>query len=453
MVMIKPYDYQQKLIDETRRKLAEGSQGVLIVSPAGSGKSIVISEIARLTTLRGGIVLFIVHRQELVNQITESFKKQDVDLTKCTILTVGKVPGRFNKIPKPSLIITDESHHSRANTYQKIYEYYSDVPRLGFTATPWRMNGKGFKDIYPAMVEGPTVKWLIEHKKLAPYDYFSVNLADAGKLHFSGSGDFSNKSIEDALGKTIFGDVIKTWKKIANGRKTILYAHSRKYSAQIAQKFCDAGIKAVHCDSKTPAKERETIMSDFKAGKIKILCNVDLISEGFNVPDCSCVVMLRPTASLVLDVQQSMRCMRYMPDKRAVIIDHVGNCYRHGVPITPRKWTLEDRKRKKRRKATDVNYPIKTCPSCFSVVPAQCRVCPVCGAEIPIEKSGMKEERDAKIVKLNQFKFVTDYKKTRYAQMNPNEAKTVEDLYAIAKARGYKPGWAYVQAKKRGMLR
>lgn len=451
--MIKPYDYQQKLIDETRQKLAEGNQGVLIVSPAGSGKSIVIAEIARLTTLRGGRVLFIVHRQELVDQITESFRRQDVNLDQCTILTVGKAKNRLGKFPKPSLIITDESHHSRANTYQKIYEYFDDVPRLGFTATPWRMNGKGFEDIYSSMVEGPTVKWLIDHYKLAPYTYFSVNLADADKLHFSSNGDFSNKSIDDALGRTIFGDVVKTWKRVANGRKTILYAHSRKYSAQIAQKFCDAGIKAVHCDSKTPQREREKIMRDFKNGKIKILCNVDLISEGFNVPDCSCVIMLRPTASLVLDIQQSMRCMRYVSNKKAIIIDHVGNCYRHGLPLSPHNWSLKDRKRKKRRKANAMSQPIKTCPTCYAVIPAQSKTCPVCGAEIPIENSGMKEERDAKIVKIDQFKFITDYENVKYAQMKPSEAKTVEDLFAIEKARHYKHGWAYNQAKKRGMLR
>lgn len=451
--MYKLFDYQQKLVDQARRKLAKGANGVLIQSPAGSGKSVVIAEIARLTTEKGGQVLFVVHRQELVEQITESFKKQDVNLDQCTIMTVGKAKNRLGKFPKPNLIITDESHHSRANTYQKIYEYFKGVPRLGFTATPWRMNGKGFEDIYQSMVKGPTVKWLIENQKLAPYTYYSVNLADADKLHFSSNGDFSSKSIDDALGKTIFGDVIKTWKRVADGRKTILYAHSRKYSYQVAQKFCDAGIEAVHCDSKTPQKEREQIMNDFKNGKIKILCNVDLISEGFNVPDCSCVIMLRPTASLVLDIQQSMRCMRYVPNKQAIIIDHVGNCYRHGLPKTPHDWTLADRKRKKRRRANSMSMPIKTCPFCYAVMPVQCKVCPQCGAEIPVENSEMKEERDAKIVEVDQFKFVTDYKKTRYAQMKAEEAATVEDLYEIAKARGYKPGWAYVQAKKRGMLR
>ncbi|GAF37606.1 DNA helicase, phage-associated [Lentilactobacillus farraginis DSM 18382 = JCM 14108] len=115
----KLFDYQQRLVDETRQKLAEGNHGVLIVSPPGSGKSVIIAEIARLTVAKGGQVMFFVHRQELVNQITQSFQKQDVDLMHCTIMTVGKVANRLDHLPKPNLIICDESQHSRAKTYLK----------------------------------------------------------------------------------------------------------------------------------------------------------------------------------------------------------------------------------------------------------------------------------------------------------------------------------------------
>ncbi|MCT7832364.1 MAG: DEAD/DEAH box helicase family protein, partial [Lactobacillus crispatus] len=174
--MFQLFDYQQDLIDKARNALAAGNQGVLIVSPPGSGKSVVISEIAKLTVKKGGHVLFFVHRQELVKQIKDSFKQQGVDLNHCTILTVGKVANRLNILAKPDLIIVDESQHSRAKTYQKIFNYYSDVPRLGFTGSPWRLSGKGFKDIYSAMVLGPTAKWLIENKKLAPFTVYGYQL-------------------------------------------------------------------------------------------------------------------------------------------------------------------------------------------------------------------------------------------------------------------------------------
>ena len=151
--MLQLFNYQQSLVKRARQALIDGNKGVLIVSPPGSGKSVIISEIARLATMKKNRVLFFVHRQELVKQIKESFIQQNVDMKYCTILTVGKVANRLKILAKPDLIIVDESQHSRANTYQQIFDYYSDVPRLGFTGSPWRMSGKGFDDIYSIMLE------------------------------------------------------------------------------------------------------------------------------------------------------------------------------------------------------------------------------------------------------------------------------------------------------------
>ncbi|WP_174683319.1 DEAD/DEAH box helicase [Companilactobacillus nuruki] len=449
--MFKLYGYQQKLIEETRKCLMNGSKSVLIVSPAGSGKSVVISEFARLTVNKGGQVLFFVHRKELIEQITNSFKKGGVDLKHCTIMTVGKVAHRLDKIPKPTLIICDESHHSLAKTYKKIYEYYSDVPRLGFTASPWRLSGKGLGDVYESMVEGPDVKWLIDNHYLAPYDYYSVKLIDDTALKRSSTGDYTNKSIDDAVGKVIYGDVIKTYKEKVNGQKAIVYAHSIEFSKKIAQEFNEAGISAEHADSKTPAKEREKIMSNFKTGKIKVLCNVDLVSEGYNVPDCSVVIMLRPTESLVLDIQQSMRCMRYKPNKKATIIDHVANYTRFGLPDTPRTWSLEGRDKKK--SGGNNSIAIRTCPHCFAVISAAYSICPICGQEIGVENKELKVDKTVKVEKIGKnFHFKTDYEKVRYSQMKTEDATSFRDLQKIGKARGYKPGWSFYQAKVRGFV-
>lgn len=449
--MYELHPYQKKLVQQTRQELANGKNSVLIQSPAGSGKSVVIAEIARLTVKKGGYVLFMVHRKELVEQITQSFTDNDVNLSHCTIMTVGKIKNRLDKLPKPSLIITDETHHSLAKTYRDIYKHYPDVPRIGFTATPWRMNGKGFRDVYDSMVMGPSVKWLISNKYLAPFKYYSVNLVNSDKLKKSSTGDYTNKSMDEAVGKTIFGDVINTYKKVANGQQAIVYAHSVEYSQIVANSFNQAGINARHVDAKTPSTKREQIMTDFKAGKIKIICNVDLISEGFNVPDCSTVILLRPTASLVLFVQQSMRSMRYKLGKVATIIDHVANYSRFGLPDDDFDWTLDDREKKRNGRKDDAPA-IKTCDRCFRVVPAQSKICPFCGFEFEIEATEMKEDKNAKIEKIGEFKMVADYKNVKYGKMKVSDAKNVEDLYAIAKAKGYKPGWAYMNAKRVGML-
>lgn len=368
-------------------------------------------------------------------------------------MTVGKIANRLDKLPKPSLIITDETHHSLAKTYKKIYEYYSDVPRLGFTASPWRLSGQGLGDVYDTMVEGPTVEWLIDNHYLAPYNYYSVKLINDNELRKSSTGDFTNKSIDEAVGKMIFGDVIKTYQEKVNGQKAIVYAHSIEYSKKVASEFNTAGILAEHADSKTPAKKREQIMNDFKTGKIKVLCNVDLVSEGYNVPDCSVVIMLRPTESLVLDIQQSMRCMRYRPNKTATIIDHVANYSRFGLPDTKRTWSLEGREKKKSNNNSD-SVPIKTCTNCFAVIPAGYSTCPICGHEIEIETTELKNDKSVEVERITKdFKFKTDYSEVKYSTMQPKEAKSFKDLQLIAKARHYKPGWAYFQAKQRGFVK
>lgn len=425
---------------------------MLLVSPAGSGKSVIIAEVARLAALKGGRVLFMVHRRELVDQIKKSFAENQVRMSQCTIMTVGKIKNRLDSLPRPNLIITDETHHGLAKTYRTIYKHYKDVPRLGFTASPWRMSGQGLGEIYDTMIEGPTVSWLIEHHYLAPYSYYSVKLIDESKLSKSSTGDYTSKSIDDAVGKTIFGDVIGTYRAKTPGQKAIVYAHNVKFSKQVAKEFNAAGITAKHADAKTPTLEREQIMSDFKTGKIKVLCNCDLISEGYDVPDCSVVIMLRPTRSLVLDIQQSMRCMRYQPGKQATIIDHVANYTRFGLPDTPRTWTLKGRK--KHSKQTTV--PIQTCPNCYAVIAAGRTVCPICGHTIETEQQAELEvDKKARVEKINSKKFnlTVDYSVVKYGRMQPAEATSYRDLQGIAKARHYKPGWAYYQAKNRGFIR
>lgn len=454
--MYQLFDYQQKLVDGARSALAQGNKGVLIVSPPGSGKSVVIAEIARLTTEKGRQVLFFVHRKELVNQIKDSFVAQGVNLNNCTIMTVGKVANRLGYLPKPNLIIVDESQHSRAKTYLKIFKFYSDVPRLGFTGSPWRLSGKGFKDIYSAMIEGPNVKWLIKNHKLAPFTMYGYRLGDDSQLKLGSNGDYTNKSL-DAFSQTIIrGDIIKSWKRFANGRKTIVYCHSAQFAKEVANAFRRANINAEEADSKTPEKERDRIMSDFKTGKIKVLCNCDLISEGFNVPDCSCVILLRPTESLVVYLQQSMRCMRYQPDKDAIIIDQVGNFTRFGLPDADREWTLEDRIKHPQREGGSAGPAIKTCPQCFGVILASLHDCPLCGYSFETEFRKIAQDRRAELEKINlNAKELRERKKKEQELLlrDPSTFTSFKEFAIYGKAMGHKPGWAWHRAKAKGLIR
>lgn len=473
--MYQLFDYQQKLVNQARDALAKGNKGVLIISPPGSGKSVVIAEIARLTTLKENRVLFFVHRKELVNQIRVTFKKAGVNLNLCTVGTVMKLSNHVNKIPQPALMIIDEAHHTRAKSYLKILNHFNNVPRLGFTATPWRMNGTGFDDIYSAMVEGPQVQWLIDHHRLADYTYISRSLGKSNLLKTSSTGDYTKNSMDKFVQSINFGNMIETYERFAKDRKSIVYAPSIDSAHIIEDQFNHYGFTAVEVDSKTPKAERDSIMKGFKSGKIKILINVDLISEGFDVPDCSCVIMLRPTKSLVLYLQQAMRCMRYQPNKKAIIIDHVDNFqakervkvktfssngkikektekFAFGLPRDKRNWTISGRT----KPSSENSLAIKTCPFCFAVILANCKVCPICGEKIPVKEKTTKKLNLNDETKMEVLDSPEEHSKlfeTKYIlTQDPSKFTSMKQLSEYAKAKGYKPGWAYYRGKQMGLI-
>ncbi|MDT2675083.1 DEAD/DEAH box helicase [Enterococcus dongliensis] len=436
MFQLRPY--QNQLVAEARNHLATGIKGVLIQSPPGSGKSVVIAEIVRLATKKGGKVLFLAHRRELLDNIVETLNDNDVDLSKVIVLSAVMAKNRLSTLPPLSLIVTDEGHHGKAKTYMDIYGHFKDVPRLGFTATPYRLNGEGFKDIYDEMVEGPTIQWLIDHHNLAPYRWFSIPLIDRAKVDFKNmtrEAESSAKLFESDA--TIQGDIIGNYKKYANGKQAIVYAPTIEVSKLIVRWFNQEGIYAVHADGKTPTKERDQITADFKAKKITILSNVDLISEGFNVPDVGVIILCRPTQSIVLHLQQSMRGMRYRPDKTSIILDHVGNGANLGLPADEFEWSIEGRKKKS---SSSSGPPKMICPTCGQqfLLKSLLKIgdkphCPFCLQEIEMKEkeSSVTFDETVEMIEL-------DAEKAKIARLSKKKFSTKQSLefnYAIAKAK------------------
>ena len=424
--MFKLFGYQLDLINRARKQIAD--KNVMIVSPPGSGKSVVISEIIKRATEKGGKVLFLVHRKELIEQITGSLIRHEVNLSHVDLLTVGKAKNRLSVIQKPTLIITDEGHHGKASTYQAIYNYFADVPRLGFTATPWRMNGSGFTDTYDVMVEGKSVQWLIDNQRLANCRYYSLLSIDTSKLK-TRNGEYTSQSIDEAFGKAIYGNVVKEYRQHADGQKAILYAHSIEASRSFSDEFNQAGIVSVHVDSKTPKTERERIMQAFRDGEIQVLCNVDLISEGFDVPDCSVTILCRPTKSLVLYLQQAMRSMRYQPNKKAIILDHVGNYKIHGLPDTPHDWNeyFIGGWKKKNNKTNEVKF--KECPECSACYSLTVKICEICGYDFQLADKAEKKKVEAELELIKKQEF-------QIAQLASKKfGKDLKQNWKIAQAR------------------
>lgn len=438
------YPYQEDLVKRIREAYLQGYKAPCVVSPCGSGKSVVIAEIARMTAEKGNRVLFLVHRKELVDQIKETFKRSGVAPYLSQVGMVQTISRRLGKIKTPGLIITDENHHALAKTYRKIYDFYEGVPRLGFTATPIRLNGAGLKDVNDVLILGPEVSWLIENKYLSPYKYYAPPTVDLTDLKTS-RGEYTNKSINASMQKrVIFGDVVGHYKRLAEGEQAICYCHAVEMSKRVADAFTKADIPARHLDANTPKNERDKAIQDFRDKRIMVLCNVDLIGEGFDVPDCSTVIMLRPTMSLSLFIQQAMRGMRYRPNKVSKIIDHVGNVERHGFPDTKRTWSLEGQPKKTNaRKREESN--IRVCKACFSAFSKEYNVCPICGTPVMTEAKKIEVAQGNLEEIKNEFNFTVSYKE-------PKDCKNMSELYALAKEKGYKKGWAYYQGKHLGFI-
>lgn len=434
-------EYQTDLIERLFKAYADGYRAPCIVLPCGGGKSVITAEIAKRFTDLYKPVLFLVHRRELVEQIYYTFIGWGVDMSLCKIKMVQTAARRLSYMERPELIITDENHHSLAKTYKKIYDFFPDVKRVGVTATPERMGGKGLQDVNDILIEGVTAKWLVQNGFLSPYDYYAPAV-QLPKFRIR-RGEYDqhevNAYFRDNV-KTIYGDVLKQYRRLADGKQTICYLSGVEVSQEVAQRFCESGINAAHIDGSTPKAERDRIIADFRSGAVKILCNVDLISEGFDVPDCECVILLRPTKSLTLYIQQAMRCMRFREGKRAVIIDHVNNVGTFGLPDTDREWRLEGHEKPKGA------APVRTCPECFAVVKMSERSCPHCGFVFAPER---REKRtkvlDIELIKYNEIERVRAF-------LTPQECRNVNELKLYAQIHGYKPGWVYYQQRSRGWL-
>ena len=422
--------YQQKLIDDIKIKLRQGHRSVVAVLGCGGGKSVIQAAIAKGATDKNNRVLFLVHRRELCQQIYNTFEAYGVNMEFCDVSMVQTVCRHLDRLPDYQLIITDEAHHSTAASYVKIYNHFPGVIRLGFTATPIRLNHGGLGDVYTALVESVSTQWLIQHHFLAPYHYYSVQLADTSHLH-TVAGEFKQNEVSELMQQSeIYGDTVKQWEKLAKGKKTIAYCASVKAAESTAEAFRAAGYSSAALNGETPQEERAETMAAFRAGKITILCNCDLFGEGLDVPDCECAVLLRPTQSLTLFIQQSMRAMRYLPGKVATIIDHVGNCYRHGLPDDDHVWTLEP------KKVQENTVKLRECKNCYACFPPTLTKCPYCGAEVTHEI----QTHDRKVVDVDLVELART-ESIKNTRLQDADLHSWEEVVEFQKIHKYKFQW------------
>ncbi|MDD4095293.1 MAG: DEAD/DEAH box helicase family protein [Oscillospiraceae bacterium] len=440
---LKLREYQETIIQNTHRSMLSGHRRIVVVAPCGSGKTCIFAWMASQTQKKGKSVWFIVHRQELMDQTIDTFTRFGISMDNIFVGMVSTAANHPERLPDPDLIILDECHHSAAATWQKIIQRFPDTYMIGLTATPCRLDGKPLGAIFTDMVIGVTTTDLIGTGYLSKFRYFAPSVADLSGLKRKGSDFDQEQASELLMTKAIYGDVLQHWRQYANNLQTIIYCSSIKHSQAVAEAFREAGIDAVHFDGNTPKQERRQIVSDFRNGIIKILCNVDLIGEGFDVPDCQCCVLLRPTASLGLFIQQTGRALRPLPGKTAIILDHVGNYARHGLPDDQREWSLEERIKQPPEYGDDGRLIVRQCPNCYYTFPTGPDVCPNCGTPIINTREELKNIQNIRLEEIKNSRRERAIEKIKKT-MDISDCRTLQDFQAFAKLKGYKPGYAFV---------
>lgn len=445
--------YQEEIVNACRQSYAAGARAPLVVLPTGGGKTFVFCYIARSAAERGGRVLILVHRRELIAQTSRSLAElgvrhgviaagQTMQLREPVQVASVQTLARRDIPWSPTLIVIDEAHHAVAGTWRKALSRWPNARVLGVTATPMRQDGAGLGAIFDDLIEGPSLAQLTDMGHLSPVRAYAPPIQVDTRGMRSSGGDWS-RSDGEARARKITGGVVQHYREIMGGRSAIAFCATVAHAEHVAQELTSAGYRAVCVHGGTPTLDRDCAIAGLGSGDVQVLCSCDIISEGTDVPSVEGAILLRATRSLGLYLQQVGRVLRPAPGKsHATIIDHVGAIMRHGLPDEPREWTLDMAPARKRKGEAELPPPW-LCTDCYEMGrPPTPQRCTSCGAELR-KQAPPPEEADGALVEL-------DPREVRRARAREEaDARTLEDLLALAARRGYRPGWAYHRHRAR----
>lgn len=462
------FDDQEEFVEKIRRQLRAGNQSVLGVASTGFGKTIVSAFIAKEAARHGKRVWFLCHLKNLLTQTSQAFWKLHIEhgliaagkrnsKLPVQVATVGTLARRLDQLQPPDLLIVDEAHLAMAKTWVQVVDWAKSHGAIviGNSATPERLDGKGLGYLFDTMVEARPMQWLIENGRLSEYVVYSTkNTPDLSGVKTRG-GDWATNEIEAAVDKPkLIGDAAVHWKKYASGLRTIAYCATIKHSKHTAEHFNRHGISAVHVDGETPQEELRAAIRGFADGKYMVLCNVQLMTTGFDLSaqvnrdvPIEAAILLRPTQSVSLYMQMVGRALR-MKENPAVILDHAGMVMKHGLPDDVREWSLEGRKKGKRKASEeDPDVNVQQCQNCFHIFRPGPSKCPACGSEIERKVLRELEQIDGELERID----VAQLRRER--KMQQGQSKSLRDLVLLGVRRGMKnpSGWAaYVYCSRAG---
>ena len=356
MKEIKLFDYQEDMKERIEKALRL-HQSVMAQMPTGTGKTYLLTAVIDSFVGNNPMekVWIVAHRRELVSQIDETVRKfhsysasnTSSLLSSVKAMSIQWLMRHYDEIEEePGMIVIDEAHHALAKTYKEMWERFPNAKFLGLTATPCRLNGKGFTDLFDVLVQSWSVPEFISKGRLATYDFVSIKsdgvtqrLIDSLQKR-GADGDYQNKEMDMLLNKKpSIERLYRSLEEYGKDRKGIVYAININHAQKITKLYQEHGVKVVAIDSKTPATERQQDIEAFKKGDIQVLVNVDIFSEGFDCPDVEFVQLARPTLSLAKYLQMVGRGLRVAKGKKnCVIIDNVGLYRVFGLPSQVWNW-------------------------------------------------------------------------------------------------------------------
>ena len=443
--------YQEIAITQLRNAMAQHSKALLVM-PTGSGKTVVFSEICRLAVNKSRKVLILVHRRELVKQASDKLTKAGVEhgiiaagfkpsAHSVQVASVQTLARRLRTVPvDPDLIIIDEAHHAVAGSWDKIIAHFSEARIIGVTATPSRLDGRGLGSHFSTLVSGPSVAQLTKLGFLSPHRVFAPPVIADLKNVKTRAGDYANDQLSAAMDRpTITGDAIGHYRRLADGLPAIAFCCSIAHATSVCASFNAAGYRAKLVTGNMPMEERDEAISGLADGRTQVLCSVDVVSEGTDVPAVSAAILLRPTQSEALYLQQVGRILRPQPGKIAIVLDHVGSTLKHGFIDDLRPWSLDSKPKRQRKDEPAV--AVRQCPKCFAAFKPQ-QFCPCCGHEFKTKPRRELTQREGELKEMRRQDALDRIEK-KEQRKEIGRARTLPELLALAKKKGYKPGWAY----------
>lgn len=444
--------YQQRLVDEVMAAIRRGVRRILVVLPTGGGKTVVFARILAGAVAKASASLVLAHRAELLEQtwaklLGAGISENDLGMIWAddkrarprALCQVASVQTLARRVPPPAkLVVVDEAHRAVGASYLRIAEAYPDAIHLGFTATPWRLDGVGLDAFYETVVVGATVPELIELGYLVtPRVYSHPAKPDLSGVRLKG-GDYDEKALAKAVDTSVLvGNVVEHWLLRAAGARTIAFAASVEHSKHIAQTFVAAGVPAEHLDGESADADRRAALARLASGETRVVSNCQILTEGFDCPAVKCVILARPTKSRALYFQCVGRALRPVEDlpelRHALVLDHAGCAHEHGLPQDPQDYEAGMTGKKGRRSA-ERPVPVRTCELCFAVSPSAVEACVACGAPFPAREKAALEERAGELVEI---------------KADAERAARLE-LVRVKKLRGRIQGWALGSDDARG---